>query len=77
MRISGLDNSQENRLVFGHRSLGKDEVAGSNPAISSMAPEDVVSMAPGVFLLPVFGLIPYPSTIIRTGGCRDKTNNAL
>ncbi len=31
------------------RILGKDEVAGSNPAISSMTPRDVVSMASGVF----------------------------
>ena len=30
--------------------LGKDEVAGSNPAMSSIALEHVVSMGPGVFL---------------------------
>ena len=33
------------------RILGKDEVASSNLAISSMTPRDVVSMAPGVFLI--------------------------
>ena len=60
MCISGPDNSQENRLVFGTRALGKDEVAGSNPAISSMAPEDVVSMAPGVFSFARFWTYPVP-----------------
>ncbi len=54
-------------MVFGARALGKDEVAGSNPAISSMAPEDVVSMAPGVFLLPIFGLIPTPPPLYAPG----------
>ncbi len=29
--------------------VGKDEVAGSNPAISSTTPRHVVSMGPGVF----------------------------
>ena len=36
---------------FLSRLLGKDEVAGSNPAISSMTLKHVVSMGLGVFLL--------------------------
>ena len=39
-------------MVFGARALGKDKVAGSNPAISSMNLEHVVTMGPGFFLLP-------------------------
>ena len=42
----------EKRLAFMSWLLGKDEVAGSNPAISSITPEHVVSMGSGVFLLP-------------------------
>ena len=44
------DKTRKNGL----KGFGKDEVAGSNPAISSIALEHVVSMGPGVFFVACF-----------------------
>ena len=52
MATGVVSNDDITRYLRENR-VGKDEVAGSNPAISSMNLEHVVSMGPGFFLLPV------------------------
>ena len=67
----GFSINHDKTRKIEQKRIGKDEVASSNLAISSIAPRDVVSMAPGVFFMSVFRI--FFILQIQKGKTKGKT----